>query len=198
MPSPSSQFVIPSYSPRSLYRQRELLSLHHLGVIDPEEITIQHRLYESSQHRSLVQVSLGHISPYPVRDVQRAVRAQRRDVVDRDCVRLAGALQHEQLRQDGDGLEPDAEGPQDLDRLVFEGEEERHDGCAHEQVLNTEGVEGRRLRRPVGRRHQVDGVGRGGQEEELEDGVVVVGVEGFKDVWQMAVSWRKQIGFRGK
>jgi len=119
-------------------------------------------------------VPLGRVAPDPVGDVQGAVGAQRGDVVDGDGVGLAGALQHEELRQDGDGLEPDAEGPEDLERRVLVGEEQREHRRAEQQVLHAEGVEGRGLRGLVRRRHQVEGVAGGGEEEQLEERVVVV------------------------
>ena len=43
----------------------------------------------------------------PVRDVQRPIGTEGSQVVRRDVLRLACALQHEQLRKDSHRLEPD-------------------------------------------------------------------------------------------
>lgn len=122
------------------------------------------------------------VPPDPVWDVQRAVNAQRRNIVHGDGIRLARALQHEQLRQDRHALEPDAEAPEDLADGVFRREEDGQDEGAEEEVLHAEGVEGGGLRGLVGRRHQVERVARGGDEEDLEDAVVVTVREGCEDV----------------
>lgn len=77
----------------------------------------------------------------PVRDVERAIHAERCKVMRSDSFRLAGALEHEQLRKDSDGLEIDGEGPEDLcegERIVeYEGE---HQGRS-EEVFKAEGVD---------------------------------------------------------
>ena len=53
---------------------------------------------------------------YPVWDVERAVQAQREEVVRSDGLGLACPAQHEQLRQNGNALEEDGEGPEHFDR----------------------------------------------------------------------------------
>ncbi|KFY34941.1 hypothetical protein V494_06342 [Pseudogymnoascus sp. VKM F-4513 (FW-928)] len=176
---------VPVHPPRTdllqssrLYWQSELLALHNLRVVDPEEITVQHRLHQTSQHGDLIQVPIREVAPEPVWDVQRAVRTQRRNVVHGDGVRLACALQHEQLGQDGHALEPDAEAPEDFAHGVFRREEDAQDERAQEKVLYAEGVEGRGLSGLVGCHHQVERVARGGDEEDLEDAVVVAVREG--------------------
>lgn len=50
----------------------------------------------------------------PVEDVQRAVRAERKQVVRRDALRLARLAHHEQLRQNGHRLQVNAERPKHL------------------------------------------------------------------------------------
>ena len=103
-----------SHSSPSLNRQIKPLPLQHLGIINPKEITIQHRLHQARDPRDRVHITLGPVPVDPVRDVQRAVQPQREQIVRRDRFGLAGPLQHEELGQDGDGFEPDAEGPEDL------------------------------------------------------------------------------------
>lgn len=108
------------------------------------------------------------IPPNPVRDVQRPVGAQRKQVVGGDRLRAAGALKHEQLRQDRDALEPDAEGPQHLARVVLVGEQDAEHGRAAKQVLDAEGVLVRVVRGLVVVEHQVDDVGLRADEDNLE------------------------------
>lgn len=47
-----------------------------------------------------------------------------------DSLSLAGALQHEQLRQDGHSLEPDGEGPKDLGYGVLVWDDDGEYGSA--------------------------------------------------------------------
>ena len=77
----------------------------------------------------------------PVRNVQSPVKAERSEVVGGDGLRLAGSLEHEQLGQDGYALEPDGEGPGELEGGVAVGEEEGEDGDGGEEVGEAEGVE---------------------------------------------------------
>jgi len=85
---------------------------------------------------------------------------------------FAGALEHEELGEDGDGFEPDGEGPEDFCNLVFVGEENSENGAAAEEVLDFEGVDIGIVGGFVVVEHEVDGVGLETEEEELEDGVV--------------------------
>ena len=54
------------------------------------------------------------VAPDPVEEIERAVDAQRKQVVARDGLRLTRLAHHEQLRQDGHRLQVDGEGPEDL------------------------------------------------------------------------------------
>ena len=86
-----------------------------LGIVDPEEVRIQHRLHQPSDPADRIRACLrDEVAVEPIRNVQRSICAKRKEIVRRDGVGLAGALQHEELRQDGDGLEPDREGPENL------------------------------------------------------------------------------------
>ena len=111
----------------------------------------------------------------------------------RNRLRLPRPLQHEQLRQHRDALQPDRKTPQDLGEGVFLREEEGEHGGAAEQVEDLEGVEVRVVRGLVVVQHQVDGVGGGGDEDDLEDRVPGRVGEGPEEVWVGVVS-----GWRGK
>lgn len=88
--------------------------------------------------------------------------------MSRDRLGATGALQHEELGQDGDALEPDAEGPEHLAGRVLVGEQNSQHGGAAQQVLDAEGVLVRVVRGLVVVQHQVDDVGLRAGEEDLE------------------------------
>jgi hypothetical protein len=75
------------------YRQRELLSLQNLRIINPEEIRVQHRLYTSRKNRNPIPMSLRPIPPDPIRNIQRSVTAQRKQIMGSNRFRLASPLQ---------------------------------------------------------------------------------------------------------
>ena len=93
----------------------------------------------------------------------------------RNRIRAPCPLQHKQLRQNRHTLQPDAESPEDLRHGVFVRKQDSKNCGAAKQVLDAEGV----LVRVVGGfvlvEHEVDNVGLGADEDELEDGIV----EGF-------------------
>ena len=94
---------------------------------------------------------------------------------------FTGPLQHEQLRQNGDALEPNAEGPGDFEEGVLHGEEDGQDKGEAEKEFYAEGVEVGVVCWLVGARHQVDDVALRGDEEDFED--EVVGGSGPGEVW---------------
>ena len=77
-----------------------------LCVVDVEEIRVQHRLHNACNDRDRVEVALRKVPVYPVRNVQRSVRAKSEDVMRRDVLCLACPLQHKQLRQNSDRFKP--------------------------------------------------------------------------------------------
>jgi hypothetical protein len=103
-----------------------------------------------------------------------------------DCLCLACPLQHEQLRQDRDRLKPDGEGPENLallasphvkylvlcsylwKRVVVWEYKSQHRARA-QQVLHLERVEIWVVGGAVVVEHKVDSVGRGGEEDDLEE-----------------------------
>jgi hypothetical protein len=107
----------------------------------------------------------------------------------RNGFRFAGSLQHEELRQDCNSLEPDGESPEDLssvsahpDRIpvpathlgkrVFVWEQYRQYRAGSDQILHLECVQVRIVGRLVVVEHEVDGVRGGADKDDLEDGVV--------------------------
>ena len=91
-------------------------------------------------------------------------------------------------------------GVTDFCDFVFVGEEDGDDGGAAEEVFDFEGVDVGVLGRFVVIEHEVEGVGLGGEEEELENGVVEgSGGEGPEDVEVAGyVDYHvKSLGFEG-
>lgn len=164
-------------------------SRHLLGIVDVEKVRIQNRLHSPRHPRYGIHIPLRKIPIQPVGDIQRPVDAEREEVVRRDGIGLAGTLQHKKLGEDGDGLEPDGEGPQHLGELVAVGEEDGEDGAAAEEVLDFEGVNVGVVRGLVVVEHEEDDVGLRGEEEDLEGGVPDgAGGEGPENVYGEMVS----------
>jgi hypothetical protein len=91
---------------------------HKKGDTHVEEVRVQRGLDEARHDGDGIDRVLGKVPIDPVGDVQRPVRAQRKEVVGRDGLCLARPLQHEELREDRDGFEVDAEGPEDFNELA--------------------------------------------------------------------------------
>lgn len=159
--------------------------LNSLGVVHPKEVGIENCLHDARQNRNLIKVAFGEIAIDPVRDIQRAIDAQREEIMRGDGLRLPRALQQKQLRQDCNRLEPDAECPQDFRRGVFVGEDGGEDRGAAEQVAHFEGVEVGVVGGLVVVQHQVQGVGAGGDEDDFQDGVPCRIGEGPEDICGM-------------
>lgn len=105
---------------------------------------------------------------------------------DRLCA--AGALQHEELRQNRNTFQPDAESPEHLGGSVFVGEKDGKHGGSSEEVLDAEGVLVRVVGGLVVVEHQVDDVSLGGDEDDLEGGVPErKGRVGPQEIWR--VTW---------
>lgn len=56
----------------------------------------------------------GKVAVDPVWNIECSVKTQREEVMRGDGICLAGALQHEQLRENSNRLEPDGKRPQNL------------------------------------------------------------------------------------
>ena len=84
------------------------------GDVEVEEVAVEDRLDQACHDGDEVEEALEVVAPDPVEEIERAVDAQRKQVVARDGLRLARLAHHEQLRQDGHRLQVDGEGPQDL------------------------------------------------------------------------------------
>jgi hypothetical protein len=87
-----------------------------LCVVDPEEIRIENSLDNARNDGNGVPEArhLEKVPVDPIGNVQGTVCAKGEQVVGRDGFRLACSLQHEKLREDSNGFQPDGESPEDL------------------------------------------------------------------------------------
>ena len=92
----------------------KLLSLEDLGNIKIEEVTVKNGLDAAGNYGDDVIEALEVVAIDPVENVESAIWAQGEQVVAGDGLRLAGLGDHKELGQDGDTLQIDGEGPEDL------------------------------------------------------------------------------------
>ena len=78
----------------------------------------------------------------PIWDVESPVCTEGREVVRGNRLGFACALEHEQLRKDGHGLEEDGERPKQLREREPVVEEQRKDHARADEVLDAECVDG--------------------------------------------------------
>jgi hypothetical protein len=79
-----------------LYGKSKLLPFQNFGIINPEEIRVQHRLHQASHYRNAIPMMLIHkIPPDPVRNIQRPITAQGKEIMRRNRFCLACSLQQE-------------------------------------------------------------------------------------------------------
>lgn len=88
---------------------------------------------------------------------------------DRFC--FAGSLQHEQLWQYGNALEPQREGPEDFRDGPLVWEDDGQNSGTTQQVGYTERIEVRIMSWLVVVQHDVESICGRTQEDDLEDGV---------------------------
>lgn len=77
-----------------------------LGIVNPEKVRVENRLDRAGDPRDRVDIVLCKISIQPIGYVQRPVKPQCEQIVRRDRFGFARSLQHEQLRENGNGFQP--------------------------------------------------------------------------------------------
>lgn len=157
-----------------LDRKLELLALENLGVVDVEEVAVEDGLNQAGNDGNPVDLVLGlaEVTPQPVGQIQATVDTEREEVVRCNRLGFASALEHEKLRENGDGFEPDGEGPKDLGQRVLVREQDGENGSTGEQKLDFEGVDVGIVGWLVGVRHEVDDVSLRTDEHDLENQVI--------------------------
>ena len=89
--------------------------------IQVKEVAVQSSLNASGHNGNDIIVAF-HVEPEaPVQNVQGPVAAEGKQVVGRDRLCLAGLGNHVELRHDGNTLQVDGEGPQNLDKYNQNG-----------------------------------------------------------------------------
>jgi len=97
-----------------LRRKGELLSFQHFCDVKIEKVAIEDGLDTARENGDQVEESLKVVSVGPVEDVESSVSSECEKVMGGDGFGLSGLADHEQLGQDGDGLQVDGEGPENL------------------------------------------------------------------------------------
>lgn len=126
----------------------------------------------AGEDRDQVEKSLEVVSVGPVKDVQSPVGAEGKKVMRCDRFGLSGLADHEQLGQDGDRLQVDGKGPQDLHDVEGMIDDQRNEGRRNQEEFYSECV----MIAVVGglefEQHEINGPVRGSDEEHLHNGVV--------------------------
>lgn len=71
-----------------------------LCVVDVEEVRVENSLYNTSDNRNDIEVTLGEVSINPVRNVQCTVKTQGEKIVRSNRLCFSGSLKHEKLWED--------------------------------------------------------------------------------------------------
>ena len=161
--------------------QLQLLPLQHLGDVEVEEVAVQDRLDTAGHNGDHVVEGLCVVAVDPVENVEAAVGTEGEEVVAGDALSLPGLGHHEQLWQDGHGLQGDRKRPEDFHHrelmVEYEGQEQR----GSNEKLDPKRVVVAVVSRLELHVHQIDGGGGRANEEELHGGVVE-GYEGGEEV----------------
>lgn len=83
--------------------------------VEIKEITVQDCLNDACHDGDHVEEAFEVEAPDPVDEIQGAIEAEEEQVVCGDGLGFSGLADHEQLREDGHGLQVDGERPHDLE-----------------------------------------------------------------------------------
>ena len=167
----------------------KLLSLENLGDVKIEEVAVEDGLDAAGDDSDDVIEALEVVAVDPVEDVEATVGAEGEQVVAGDRLGLPGLGDHEQLGQDGDALQVDGEGPQDLHHAELVVDDKTEEDAGAKEELNPECVVvavigrlsliGKKLRMDRNLEtclkflvNEIDSSGSAGDEEQLHDGVI--------------------------
>ena len=118
----------------------KLLSLENLGDVKIEEVAVEDSLDAAGDDGDDVIEALEVVAVDPVKDVEAAVGAEGEQVVAGDRLGLPSLGDHEQLGQDGDALQVDGEGPQDLHHAELVVDDKTEEDAGAKEELNSECV----------------------------------------------------------
>ena len=134
------QEAITQYLKLPLSWKYNLLAGHDLGDVEIEEVAVEYSLDHAGHDGDDVIEGLVIVAEDPVEDVEAAIRSEGEQVVAGDRLGLPGLGDHEELGQDGDTLQVDGEGPQDLHHAELVVDDQRQQDAGAEQELHAEGV----------------------------------------------------------
>ena len=134
------QEAISQYLKLPLSWKHDLLAGHDLGNVEIEEVAVEHSLDHSGHDGDDVVEGLVVVAEDPVDDVEAAVTAEGEQVVAGDRLGLPRLGDHEQLGQDGDALQVDGEGPQDLHHAELVVDDKTEEDAGAKEELNPECV----------------------------------------------------------
>lgn len=155
-----------------LHGKFETLTLHDLGIVDVEEVRVHNRLQNTSQNRNVVRPAFEKVTIDPVRNVQCSVNPQCKNVMSGDVLRRARSLQHIQLRNDCNRLQPNRKRPCHLSERVGVSKNQRHHSWGNYQVPNGKRVDVLADGFLVFSRHQINRVCGRPHEEKFHERVV--------------------------
>ena len=139
-----------------------------------EEVDVESGLDDAGDHRLPGEVGLDEVAVRPVEDVEGAVSAHGSDEISGQIFDFAGLLEHKELREDGDGLGPDGESPENFGDVEFVASKQREHGAGNkEELLMREIVDRTVVRLSYGRgrveAHEVNEIGSRQDEDDLHD-----------------------------
>ena len=127
-------------SARGSGRKLKLLALENLRDVKIEEVAVEDGLDTPGNDGDDVVEPLDVVSVDPVQDVEAAVGAESEEIVAGDGLSLASLADHEELGEDGDALQVDGEGPEDLHDTELVVEDQSQEDARSEEELHSEGV----------------------------------------------------------
>ena len=130
----------PVTTPKLSSWKNNLLACHHLGDVQVEEVTVEDGLNDPGYNGDGIVEILIVIAVDPVEDVEATVRAESKEIVAGDGLRLAGLADHEELGEDGDTLQVDGECPEDFHHRELMVEPQSQEEAGYEQELYSEAV----------------------------------------------------------
>lgn len=120
--------------------QTQLLSFQHFCYVEIKEITVQDCLNDACHDGDHVEEAFEVEAPDPIHEIQGAIEAEEEQVVSGDGLGFSGLADHEQLWEDGHGLQVDGERPHDLQRREVMVDEEGQAADWDDQELCSERV----------------------------------------------------------
>ena len=152
--------------------KHNLLAGHDLGDVEIEEVAVEHNLDHAGHDGDDVIEGLLIVAEDPVEDVGAAIGSKGEQIVAGDRLGLPGLGDHEQLGQDGDTLQVDGEGPQDLHHTELVVEDKGQESGGSQEKLDPERVVVAVIRRLELEVHEVHCGGGAGDEKDLHAGVI--------------------------